>query len=114
MPIALGTGRMDRRVTLQSATMSIDPITNQEIAGWSAMADVWAERLPIAAHEVWQARQIDATIEVIYRLHYRDDLTPEGTRILDMDGRLYDVKGITEIGRRQGLMVAVSARGEAP
>lgn len=109
----MSAGRMDRSITMQFASESTDSTTNQPIEDWNDEAVLWAEWLPISAQEVWQARQIDATIEGAYKVHYRDDVAPNTARILGHDGRLYDVRGVTEIGRREGLLISVIARGEA-
>lgn len=109
----LETGLMDREVVVQFATVSNDPTTNQEIQSWNDDVTVRAQWLPQNAKELWQARQIDATIEGVYKIHYRDDVTPEASRIVGHDGRLYDVRGVTEIGRKEGLLIGVVARAEA-
>ncbi len=99
---------------IQTATLSQDPTTRQEVENWNAGQIVAAEWLPSTARETWTARQIDATIEGIYAtydLHPRP--APDTTRIVGEDGRLFDLVGVTEIGRGRGLLLAVKARGEA-
>lgn len=109
----LDTGLMDREITLQFATTSSDPTTNQQIQSWDDEVTVRAQWLPQGAREVWQARQIDATIEGVYKVHYREDVTPDAARIVGHDGRVFDLRGVTEIGRKEGLLIGVVARAEA-
>lgn len=111
MPLELGL--LDREITLQVATTTQDPITFQEIADWDPLDTIRAQWLPGGTKEAWQARQIHSEIEGVYKTHYRDDVLPETVRIVGHDGRLYDVKPPIEIGRREGLLIPVVARGEA-
>lgn len=113
----LDAGNLDREIILQTATMSQDSVTNQEVLTFDAEDDeaLWAEWLPGTATEVWKARQIDSTIEGAYRIYDRDPRpVPDINRILGHDGRTYDIRGVTEIGRGEGLIVLVVARAEAP
>jgi head-tail adaptor len=113
--MGLEPGDLDRRIVVQTATRSRDETTGEEILTWGEDDTVWAQWLPGSAREIWQARQIDATIEGGYKVY---DLptrpTPDGSRIVGHDDRLYDVKGVTELGRGEGLLIAVAARAEEP
>lgn len=115
--LGLAAGRMDRDIVIQTASVSTDPTTGQDVADWTTARArlVAAEWLPDTASETWRARQIDASIIGVYQIY---DLsprpTPEASRILGHDGRIYDVKGVTEIGRGQGLSINVAARAEEP
>ena len=106
-------GRLDREITLQTATRSVDAVTGQEVLTWDTEETIWAQWLPGSATEVWRARQIDSQIAGIYRMYYRDDVYPDVSQIIGHDGRTYDVRGVTEEGRQEGLLVSVAAHGEA-
>lgn len=112
----VASGRLDRQIVIETAQVSTDPTTGQDVADWDAVAgrSVAAEWLPESATEVWKARQIDATVEGVYMTH---DLsprpTPESARIVGHDQRVYDIKGVTEIGRNRGLLISVATRAEA-
>lgn len=111
----LATGRLDRWITLQRATESQDPITNQALLDWDQDERIAAEWLPATTREAVQAQQrIGSYIEGVYQIHFREDVTPEASRIIGHDGRIYDVKPPIEVGRRAGLLVPVVAHGEAP
>ena len=111
--MGIDAGALDREITLQTATRSTDDTTGQEILSWDTTETIWAQWLPQSARETWQARQIEATIEGVYRIYYRTDVLPEVSQIVGHDGRTYDVVGVTEEGRQDGLLVGVKARGEA-
>ncbi len=87
--------------------------TGQKVPVWGERdQSVSAEWLPQSATETWRARQVDASIEGHYHTYYLSPLpAPDLSRIIGHDGRLYDVKGVTEIGRKRGLLIAVAAHG---
>jgi len=101
---------MDRRVTLQRATITQNDY-GEEISTWTDIATVWAERREIRGAERWQAQQAVATVEVKYIIYYRDGLTPVD-RLMDIDGKIYDIHAALEIGRREGLELYCAARAE--
>lgn len=110
--MTLSVGRLDRTIQLQTASVSTDSETGQEMQAWSGNT-IKAEWLPQTARETWHARQIDATIEAMVRTHYRADVFPDRSRIIDESGRVFDVKGVTEEGRRRSLLIAVASRAES-
>jgi len=71
----------------------------------------WAERLELRGDERWSAQQVVAAISAKYRIRYRSDITPM-VRLVDADGREYDIQAQLELGRREGIELIVSARGE--
>lgn len=110
----INAGLLDRKILLQRATRTQDTITGQDVLSWDVGDAVRAQWLPGAARETWQARQIESRIEATYRTYYYDDVTPDRSRVVGHDGRMYDVLGVTEEGRREGLLIHVVAHGEAP
>ena len=71
----------------------------------------WAERLELKGDERWSAQQTVAKIACKYRIRYRSDITPM-IRVVDADGREYDIQAQLELGRKEGIELLVSARGE--
>lgn len=99
----MGAGDYDRRVTIQEFTTTRDPDTNEQIRTWVDLAAVWAKRLDLRASErIVMGEAIDATIETVFTIRYRVDVDVIG-RLVDENGRIYDVKGTREIGRRREL-----------
>jgi head-tail adaptor len=70
----------------------------------------WAERRELRGDERWSAQQVVAKIACKYRIRYRDDVGP--LNILIDGDREYDIHAALELGRREGLELIVSARGE--
>ena len=81
---------------------------------WSVFAEVWAEQVPLQGRELFAAQQVAARVDTRFRLRWRADVTPEATRVVDADGRVFDIVSVLELGRREGLEVMATARGEAP
>ena len=114
--MGINAGACDREITLQTATKTQDPDTGEELIDWDDLDDpIWAQWLPAGTREAWQAQQrLGAYIEGVYRIYDRSPRpTPESSRIIGHDGRTYDIKGVVEIGRGDGLDLAVVAHGEA-
>jgi head-tail adaptor len=110
----LDAGLLDRQIILQTATVSEDTNTGQDVLTWDDDLTIWARWLPGTARETWLASQIDATIEGIYQTYdISPRPTPDVSQIIGHDGRTYDVKGVTEIGRGEGLLIAVAAKAVA-
>lgn len=105
----IAAGKLDRRITLQRATSSQDE-AGQSIPAWSKVAEVWAQVLPLAAREPFQADQRAAWVDTKFVIRYRADVGPLD-RVL-YGGRTYDVVGVQEIGRREGLELLAYARAE--
>ena len=93
-------GKLDRRITLQTLTISRDSY-GAAIESWSTLDTVWAGVLPLKGEEYFAAAQIVAEEQLKFRIRHRTDLT-EKVRVL-YESQAYDVQHIAEIGRRQGL-----------
>lgn len=111
----MASGRMDRQIVLQLADRGQDG-DGGELLIWppdgGTEQTLYAEWLPAGTTEVFRAQQrLQSYVEGIFRIHWRDDVTPEASRIL-WDGRTFDLKPAIEIGRRRGLEIPVTAHGE--
>ncbi|MCK9437464.1 MAG: phage head closure protein [Synergistaceae bacterium] len=84
---------------------------NNKVKPVTLPATVWAERLELRGDERWNAQQVVAGISCKYRIRYRDDVGPMDV-VIDADSREYDISAALELGRKEGLELIVSARGE--
>lgn len=73
-------------------------------------SQVWAERLELRGSERWQSLQVISKVACKYRIRYRDDVGP--LNILVDSDKEYDIQAALELGRREGLELLTSARGE--
>lgn len=111
----LEPGDLDRRIVLQTAA-AVQSDSGEVSFNWAsaAMVNLWAQWLPASTREGFLAqRQIGSYIDGVYKIYFREEPLPDRCRILGHDGRIYDVKPAIEIGRGEGWMVPVVARGEA-
>lgn len=111
----LAAGDLDRRIRIEQATETQAPDGSGEPeTTWATVAEVWAQKDPLGGRELFTAQQVAAKVDTRFRLRWRNDVRPERMRIVDEDLRLYDIQAVQEIGRRDGLLLLTSARGEEP
>ena len=95
----IDAGELDRRIELQSATMTNDPIYNEEVLTWETYATVWAK---MDFHRSFEAEQIGreyAQMALFFTIRWRDDVDAEDRVIFE--GDTYDIIGRPrELGRR--------------
>jgi len=114
----INAGDLDRQITLITGVKTQDSGSGEEIIVWDADAPdaaktVWAEWLPAGSREAWQAQQrLESYVDGAWRIYDVSPApTPDGTRIL-YNGMVFDVKPPIEIGRSEGWIIPVVARGE--
>lgn len=100
-------GRLDRRVQVQTRTVARGP-TGEAIEQWSAPRERWAEVVLVSASERRQSEQVMATRTATFRLRWERDLVGAQSRLV-YDGFIWDVRGVKELGRREGLELMAEA-----
>lgn len=96
---------MDRRVTIQRKTTTSGP-TGQPIETWPAWKTVWGGKRDVRADERFRADQELATKTTVWMTHYIPGLRTDDR--LSVDGEVYDIIGIAELGRRSGLEITAT------
>ncbi len=69
-------GRLNRRVTLQSPSQSVDEL-GQPIPGWTDVATLWADFRVLSGLEAIKADAVTSVTKASCRVRYREDLTPD-------------------------------------
>ena len=70
-------GAMRERVNLQTATEAVDS-AGQVIRTWATTyASEPAQRMPIRGGEGARGRQVEAGIDELFIVHFREDVTPQ-------------------------------------
>ena len=104
-------GLLDRRVTVQRRTLTRNEY-GEQVETWTEYATVYASRndflVASTGKESFSALQTSAQETTRFRMRYRSDLLT--TDRLVSDGRTYDIKQISEMGRRDGLEIIGVAR----
>ncbi len=106
------SGDLDRRIAIERATVTVNGY-NEEVRSWTILATVWAAVWPIADGERWRAGEVGATVTHRFRIRWSStvsDITPADR--ISFDGRIFEISGSKEIGRREGIEITASARAE--
>ena len=81
---------------------------------WTDYGDaVWASKADISDGERWRAGEVSAQVTTRFRVRWNGTtsaITPKDR--LACEGREYDITGIKEIGRREGLEITAAARAD--
>lgn len=97
---------MDRRVTLQSRTLTTNAY-GEQVVGYTDLETVWAEKWDLRGREYFAAQQVNADVTTRWRIRYRTDVS-----VLDRvvyDSVPYDINQVVEIGRQGGLELLTTA-----
>jgi len=103
-------GKLDRRITLQRATITQDALNN-DVHEWAPIATVWGSKRPANARERLSASEIGADLVMVFQIRWSfdvADLNPKDRLVCD--GRTFDILGVTEIDYRVGLDITAVAR----
>lgn len=95
-------GNLDRTIILEAYTQTGVNDYNEPVLSWTTFATVRAQLIQAKTDEFLAGSSgvIDRQ-GVVFRIRWIDSLTAEHR--VTYDGRTYDIKAITEIGRRRGL-----------
>ncbi len=97
-------GNLDRRITISVKTATRDSY-GAEIIGWSTLATVWAQVMPLSGREYFTAAQFVPEAELKIRIRFREDF--DETAKITYNNIDYDILHIAEIGRQDGLEIVV-------
>lgn len=101
-----------------------DEATGEEIETWVTVADgIWAEKRERRTGErfVGGVNQVAADVDAVFRTRWHpfgDVIQPDTYRIVypvaPRPERIWNITGLGEISRKEGIEMAVSARAEGP
>ena len=108
-------GELDRRVTVQSRTLSRDGVGGW-VESWADLTTIWMGKKDVssaAAGERFVSDQIITEVSTQFSAHYftAQDYWPD-THRFKYRNRVYEILRRTEIGRQDGLIFDCKARGE--
>lgn len=105
--------RLDRKITLERFTYTTDPGSGEQVKTWSNLASVWASKRDVSDSERVASAEVSAEISTRFQIRWDSrwsDLNPKDR--VGYDGRTYDIVGVKELGRREGLEISAIARAE--
>ncbi|GGH24448.1 phage head-tail adaptor, putative, SPP1 family [Cribrihabitans marinus] len=106
----MAAGKLDRRITLQRATVTDDGFSSDGEISWSDIATVWASATPVRDAEKIAAGQVLATIMYRFEIRFSStvaDLGPADRVIFD--GKDFNILGVKPLGRREGFEITAAA-----
>lgn len=106
-------GELDRLVTIKRPQAGQPNAINEVIDGWTDVGPLWAKKTPVNDTERARASEQGAVVTDRFLIRWSSDVAALDPRwLLTFDGRTYDISGVKEIGRREGLEITAAARGE--
>jgi SPP1 family predicted phage head-tail adaptor len=107
-------GELDRRLTLFRAVRATDAL-NAKVTSWSRLATVAAAKADVSDAERIRAQQAGVAHTTRFRIRWSSCAAQllAGDRVR-CEGRDFEVVGLKELGRREGLEITANARGDLP
>lgn len=106
-------GAMDTRITIQRATLAVNAY-GERAETWGTLATVWAEvQYKVGGGENIESDQVFSEQRVHFIIRYSSDVS--GVRPSDRisyNSNTYQIEGVQEIGRGEGLRLITTLRGE--
>ena len=99
----MNPGKMDRRVTIQTRTLTKDT-TGARVETWVDSFNVWAELVSNGSTEGVTADTDRETTDRQFRIRHKASLAT-GTHRLLYQLRFYDITGIAEEGRQDRMVL---------
>jgi SPP1 family predicted phage head-tail adaptor len=109
----MNAGDLDRRISIERATVARDAFNNPVPSTWLPVATVWAAKMEIRDAERIAAQEVGAEVTTRFQIRWSStvaDVNPKDRLIFD--GRTYGISAVKEIGRREGLEITANARAD--
>lgn len=110
----LNAGNLDRRIVLHRLGVEIGRDTfNAPIHGAPVALAVSAAFRPVSDSERMASSEVGATTTARFQIRWSSDVADlSPVWWLGFDGRTFDIVGVKEIGRREGIEITAAARAE--
>lgn len=104
----MNIGQLDRKITIERHLTSLDS-AGEEAGTWVLFATLHARKERKSSNEAVTSEQLVATQIETYRARYKAGVV-EKMRLID-NGRIFNIRAIIEIGRKQGLEIIAEHNG---
>ena len=98
-------GRLDRRITIQRKTTSLDN-AGEPSESWTDLTTVWAEVRGLTGQERINGEHLVAQEQVQFRIRWSttvDDVSPLDQ--ISFNGEIYDIIQATPVGRNEAIQI---------
>lgn len=102
-------GNLDRRITVERFTATEDALGGQ-VKTWVPLATVWGQARPVSDGERFRAGEMAAEIDTRFTIRWGLGVGPKDRIVYG--GRVYEIRGVKEIGRREGQEISAAARAD--
>ena len=104
---------MDRRITIQRATLSANPY-GERAETWGTLATVWAQvQYRVGGGESLQSDQVFSEQRVNFIVRYSSDVSSvKPSDRINYNSDIYEIERVQEIGRNEGFRIITTLRGE--
>jgi len=102
-------GKLDRIITLRSRVQTKNDFGEME-ESFKDLGKVWAEKRDLRGNERFVAQQTVGRVDTVFRIRHRTDISSLSELICDEEN--YEIQGILELGRREGLELQARRRSE--
>ncbi len=99
----MAAGLLDRRIVIEQNTPTTDAF-GAEVESWSTLDTVWAQIMQPKGREVFEANQVVAEVDVVFRIRWRSDVTAKMR--VSYGGETYDIAAAIEVRRQRYLDLA--------
>jgi SPP1 family predicted phage head-tail adaptor len=106
----MNIGQLDRQIEIKQIATAKDE-WNYDVITQSTLATVWAQKVERLAGELVGESQLVSQNRVDWIIRHRTDLTASMTIVYS--GNAYDIKGMKELGRKEGLLIHSELRDNA-
>lgn len=115
MPAHKQAGDLDRRITVQRATLVAGGDYNEPQEVWADLVILWARRADASAGETYKAQEVGASISTRFRVRYSTlnaTITPKDR--IAFDGASFNITAVREPAgtRRQWIEIDCVARAD--
>ena len=106
-------GALDRRVRIERRSGQTNGF-GETIETWLDMGAVWASRWDVSDSEQMKAAELGGAVTTRFKVRYSSLTETIGARDrLRSEGRVYEVTGVKQIGRREIIEITTVVRTEA-
>lgn len=110
-------GELDRRISIERAGSGSDDGYTMKAGEFAELAEVWCKVRPAPGTERFASGENAATAPTRFIIRFRGDWDPQVNpkdRIRYPVGgdRVYDIKSVNELGRREALEILAVARAD--
>lgn len=108
----LRAGDLDRRLRLQRLTFMKDSF-NADVPVWSDILEVAASKLDVSDAERLANAEVGAVVTTRFRIRWSPEVADLSAKDRGIcEGATYEITGVKELGRREGLELTAARRGD--